>query len=92
MIISRSIHVAANDTTELIYTTETDSQTLKTNSWLPERKGRVVLEVVVGMCILMFMEWVVNRDLLYSTENSIRYSVIPNIGKESETEWICVYG
>ena len=25
---------------ELIYKTETDSQTLKTNSWLPKGKGR----------------------------------------------------
>ena len=29
-----------NDTNELIYKTETDSQTLRTNSWLPGGKGR----------------------------------------------------
>ena len=28
-----------NDTSELIYKTETDSQTQKTNSWLPKVKG-----------------------------------------------------
>ena len=28
-----------NDTNELIYKTETDSQTLKTNLWLPKGKG-----------------------------------------------------
>ena len=28
-----------NDTNELIYKTERDSQTLKTNLWLPKRKG-----------------------------------------------------
>ena len=28
-----------NDTNELIYKTETDSETLKTNSWLPKGKG-----------------------------------------------------
>ena len=28
-----------SDTNELIYKTETDSETLKTNSWLPKGKG-----------------------------------------------------
>ena len=28
-----------NDTNELIYNTETDSQTLKANLWLPKGKG-----------------------------------------------------
>ena len=28
-----------NDTSDLIYKTGTDSQTLKTNLWLPKRKG-----------------------------------------------------
>ena len=31
------------------------------------------------------------RDLLYSTENSIQYSVITYVGKESERKWMCVY-
>ena len=30
-------------------------------------------------------------DLLYSTWNSTQYSVIAYMGKESETEWICIY-
>ena len=31
-----------NDTNELIYKTETDSQTYKTNLWLPKGKGEGV--------------------------------------------------
>ena len=30
-------------------------------------------------------------DLLYSTGNSTQYSVITDMGKESEKEWIYVY-
>ena len=30
-------------------------------------------------------------DLLYSPGNSIQYSVIIYMGKESEKEWVCVY-
>ena len=31
------------------------------------------------------------RDLLYSTDNSTKYSVIIYTGKESEKEWMCIY-
>ena len=30
--------------------------------------------------------YIINKDLLYSTENSIQYSVITYIGKESKKE------
>ena len=36
-----------NDTTEFIYKTETDSQILRMNLWLPEEKG--VREVEIDM-------------------------------------------
>ena len=32
-----------------------------------------------------------NGDLLYNTGKSIQYSVVIDMGKESEKEWICVY-
>ena len=38
----------------------------------------------------LYMEWMVDRDLLYSTGNSTQYSVITYMGKESEKERICV--
>ena len=33
------MHNVKNDTNELIYKTETDSETQKTNLWLPKGKG-----------------------------------------------------
>ena len=38
-IISLICGIKKSDTNELIYKTETDSQTLKTNLWLPKGKG-----------------------------------------------------
>ena len=38
-IISLICGILKNDTNALIYTTEIDSQTLKTNLWLPKGKG-----------------------------------------------------
>ena len=38
-IISLICGILKNDTNELIYKTETDPQTSKTNLWLPEGKG-----------------------------------------------------
>ena len=39
-MISLICRIQKNDTNELIYKTKTDSQTLKTNLWLPKGKGR----------------------------------------------------
>ena len=33
----------------------------------------------------------INKDLLYSMGNSMQYSVITYMGKESEKEWIYIY-
>ena len=38
-MISLTCGILKNDTDELIYKTEIDSQTLKTNLWLPKAKG-----------------------------------------------------
>ena len=32
-----------------------------------------------------------NKDLLYCTENSVQYTIMTDMGKESEKEWIYVY-
>ena len=40
---------------------------------------------------LQCIKQITNKDLLYSTENSIQYSVMAYMGKESEKEWIYVY-
>ena len=45
----------------------------------------------IGICTLRDMEWLANWDLLYSTENCTKYSVIIYVGKECESEWMSVY-
>lgn len=47
-------------------------------------------ELGIGTFTLLYVEWMVNRDLLHSTGNSTQYSVITYMGKESEKAWICV--
>ena len=78
-----------NNTNELIYKTETDSQSSKTSLWLPKGKGGEGMDwkFGTGICTLLYMEWMVNGDLLHSTGNSTQYSVIAFMGKESEKEW-----
>ena len=43
-----------------------------------------------GIGMPLYMEWMVNRDLLYSTGNPTQYSVITYMEKECEKEWIHV--
>ena len=40
---------------------------------------------------LLYIKQINNKGLLYSTGNSIQYSVITYMGKESEKEWTYVY-
>ena len=44
----------------------------------------------IGMCTLLYVEWMVNRDLLRIAENSTQYSVIISMGGEFEKSG-CVY-
>ena len=74
------------DTNELFYETETDSQTWRTDLWLP-RRG-MGWEFKVGRCKLLYIGWVNNKFLLYSTGNYIQYPVIPHNGKEYEKEYV----
>ena len=77
-----------------LFTKQKQTHRLKTNLWLPKGKGgvgRMDWRFGISICTLWYMEWMVNRDLQYSTWNSTQYSVIIYMGKESEKEWICVY-
>ena len=78
-------------TNELIYKTETDSQTERTDLWLPRESwgGRGMdWEFGVGRRKLLHLEWIHNKVLLYSTGNYIQYSVTNHNGKECEKEYI----
>ena len=79
------------DTNELIYETETDSLTQKTNLQLPKGKGDgggINQEFVISRYKLLYTKQINNKDLLNSTGNYIQYLVINYNGKESEKEYI----
>ena len=44
--------------------------------------GGMEWEVEVSRCKLVYIEWINNKALLYSTENYIQYSLINHNGKE----------
>ena len=84
------------DTNEPIYETEADSQTQRTDLWLPRGKGGeggMEWEFGVSRCKLLYIEWINNKVLLYSTGNYIQYPVINHNGKEYKRECmhVCIY-
>ena len=48
-------------------------------------------EFGISRCKLLYIEWINNNVLLYSTGNYILYPVINHNGKEYEKEYIYVY-
>ena len=62
-----------NNTKELIYKTETDSQTQKTNLWLPKGKGGggINWEYEINRYTPLYIKYINNKDLLYSTGSYI---------------------
>ena len=60
-----------DDTNELIYKRETDSQTQKANLWIPKGKGGGVINQEFGRNIytLLYIIQISNKDLLHSTGN-----------------------
>ena len=48
-------------------------------------------EVGVSRCKLVYIGWINNKVLQYSTGKYIQYPVINHHGKEYEKEYICVY-
>ena len=75
------------NTNELIYKTETDSQTQRTDLWLPrgrERGGGMEWEFGINRCELVYIGWINDKVLLYSTGTYIQYPVINHNGKKHE--------
>ena len=73
-------------TNELIYRTETASQTCRTDLWLPRGRGRQWMdgEFGVGRCKLLHLEWISNGVLLHSTGNCIQSPGMEQDGREYE--------
>ena len=70
------------DTNELIYKTETDSQTERMVAKGEGGRGRMHWEFGISRCKLSYIEWINNKVLLYSTGNYIQYPVVNHSGKE----------
>ena len=72
---------------------EGEGQTESTDcGWLPRLRDRGKdWEFRISRCKLLYIGWINNNVLLYSTENYIQYPVINHNGKEYEKECICVY-
>ena len=74
-------------TNEPIHKTETDSETQRKDcgrhgGWVKEG---MEWEAGVSRCKLLYIEWINNKVLLYSTGNCIQYPGINHNGKE------CIY-
>ena len=76
----------------VIYETETDSQTQRTGLWFPKGVGEGWIENLrlANARSLLYREWI-SKDLLYSTGNYIQYPVINHNGKEHKKGCVCVY-
>ena len=79
------------DTNELIYKTETDSQTQKNNLCLPKGKGgggEINQKFGNNIYTLLYIKQLNNKDLLCSTGNYTQYFVMTYMEKEYEKEYI----
>ena len=75
------------DTNELTYKTETDSQTQRTNVWLPRRwrgGGETDWEFGISRWKLLYTGWINNKVLLPSTGSYIHCPVINHHGKNEK--------
>ena len=54
-------------------------------------RGGMDWEFGISRCKLLYIEWINNKVLLYSTGNYIQYPVINHNGKEYEKECIYMY-
>ena len=76
-MISLICRILKNDTNELIYKTETDSD-LENELMVTRGKGwrgGIVREFGIDIYTLLYLKWITNKDLLYSTGNSAQYYV-----------------
>ena len=72
----------------VIYETKTDSQTYRTDLWLPrEGEGRIDWEFGISRFKLVCIGWINNKFLLYSIGNYIQYPVINHDGNQKENKY-----
>ena len=83
-IISLICRIYKKGTNELIYKAEIRVPDIENKLKVTGvREGQINWETGIDIYTLMFIKQVTNKDLLYSTGNSIHYSVVAYMGKES---------
>ena len=55
-------------------------------------RGGKEWEFGISRCKLIYIEWINDKVLLYSTRNYIQYPGISHNGKEHEKEYIYIWG
>ena len=63
-------HAHRNKPSELTFKTERDSQTWRTNLWLPGEGWEEGIVRESGIDKYTYLKWITNMDLSYSTRNS----------------------
>ena len=86
------------DITQNLYNYDTNEPSMKqthrhrADLWLPKQGGSGVdgWEVGISRGKLLYLGWINNKILLYSTGNYIQYPVINHNEKYYEKEYVCV--
>ena len=71
--------------------TDIENKLMVTKGESMVRRGEINQEFGISTYILLYIKWITNKDLLYSTGKSTQYSVMTYMGKESKKEWIYIY-
>ena len=77
-----------NDTTEL--TKQKETHRLRERAYGCQGKG-IVRELGMDRYTLLYLKWIINKDLLYSTWTSDQHYVAACGRRGFEGEWIHVY-
>ena len=81
-----------NDTNELIYKAETDSQTYRMDLCCQgeEWEEGIVREFGINIYTLLYLKWITNKVLLYTQGTLLSFMWQPGC-EGLGGEWICVY-
>ena len=66
-------------------------QTEGCQGWGEDWGERIIRALGVDMCTLLYLKWIINKDLLYSTCDSTQRCVAAWIRGEFRGEWIYIY-
>ena len=78
-----------NDTHDLIYKTERDSQAQRTSYAC--QGERMVREFGMDMFLLLYFKWITKKDLLQRTWNSVSCGSLDGRGVWGDNGYMCVY-